>query len=123
MAPKSKKHPKPSDSYLPPVNPALGIDLAFCIATQTTLKIEKSAWKNHIHVMGQDHKEWVHWNGKKFTGPYNRTLFHLWTADGKFIGEGPDGEQLFTVKPKGNYMCKFISAAAFVIWNRNANAA
>ncbi|KAG4416951.1 hypothetical protein IFR04_009895 [Cadophora malorum] len=100
---------------LPPVNPALGVNPAYCVNKQTTLVMKEKVWSlsgDTFHIVDENNHEVVQCRGqtfslsdrKEFADSSGRPLFSLRTRllslHKSFYAESPSGETLFEVKGK-----------------------
>ncbi|KAH8595820.1 tubby C-terminal-like domain-containing protein [Bisporella sp. PMI_857] len=100
---------------LPPVQPHLGINAAFCVPHQTVLKMQEKVWSlsgDTFHITDQAGVEVVQCRGttlslsdrKQFLDARGQPLFALRTKllalHKTYYGETQDGTTLFTVKAK-----------------------
>merc|ERR1712036_95527 len=77
---------------LPPVNPALGVNPAYCVNKQTTLVMKEKVWPlsgDTFHIVDENNHEVVQCRGQTFS-----------ISDRKEFAESPSGETLFEVKGK-----------------------
>ena len=101
--------------HLPPVNPALGINPAYCMPRQTTLVLREKVWSlsgDTFHIVDDAGVEVLQCRGqamslsdrKEFADAQGKPLFSLRTKllslHKTFYAEAPDGRTLFEVKGK-----------------------
>ncbi|CZS93917.1 related to DUF567 domain protein [Rhynchosporium graminicola] len=100
---------------LPPIQPALGVNPAYCVNKQTTLVMKEKVWSlsgDTFHIVDENNHEVVQCRGqtfsisdrKQFASSTGQPLFSLRTRllrlHKSFYAEGANGQVLFEVKGK-----------------------
>lgn len=104
---------------LAPLNPALGVNPAYCVPKQTVLAMKEKVWSlsgDTFHIVDENGHEVVQCRGqtfslsdrKEFADTAGRPLFSLRTKllsiHKTFYAEAPNGQVLFEVKGKFSSM-------------------